>query len=124
MVSPNAMPFTILKGLIAGVIVFAVIHLLALFWAGVWLPDIGSTTPRTIALARLPGGDELRVVQYWNHVDFYTTELRHTARSGQQQIYVLDADDSKSWSIPLWVDPQQRTASVTLSGERKKTVSW
>jgi hypothetical protein len=50
--------------------------------AGIWLPDVLSGRPYTIALHRLKDGSEFRVVQYWNHADFYTTELRHTFPDG------------------------------------------
>ena len=89
---------------------------------GVWLPDIFLAAPRTLASAALADGSELRVVQYWNHVDFYTTELWHTTPAGQRDIQVLDGDHCKSWFIPMSVDVHHRIVSVTLCDGREKTI--
>ena len=89
---------------------------------GIWIPDVFASTPRTLAAAKLADGGELRVVQYWNHVDFYTTELWHTSPAGSRDVRVLDGDDCKSWCVPLVVDSLNQTVSVTLCGGRQKTV--
>ena len=114
---------TSLNTFLAFVVTLTVVHLLALL-AGVWLPDLATDTPRTLASSRLAAGDEFNVVQYWNHYEFYTTELRHTTAEGRLSIRVLDGDDRKGWRVPLAVDAQNRTAAVTLSGGRHMTVPW
>jgi hypothetical protein len=52
-------------------------------------------------------------VQYWNRVDFYSTELRVTSPGGSTETHTLDGDDSKSWRLPLVVDEQRQTARRT-----------
>src|SRR5436190_22840166 len=91
---------------------------------GVWLPDVIGAPECTLAEQRLPSGHAFRVVQYWNHVDFYSTELRVTLPDGTTETHTLDGDDSKSWRLPLVIDEQHHTATVTLGGGRVKTVDW
>lgn len=78
----------------------------------------------TIAEQTLSSGYRFRVVQYWNHVDFYTTELRVEAPDGTVSTHLLDADDAKSWRVPLKINASNRTAVITLRGGRDKQVSW
>ena len=42
---------------------------------GIWLPDVFVDREHTLAHERLASGHSLRVIQYWNHGDFYNTEL-------------------------------------------------
>jgi hypothetical protein len=91
---------------------------------GVWLPDVISAPERTLAQQRLASGHTFRVVQYWNHVDFYSTELRVTSPDGSSENHTLDGDDSKSWRLPLVIDEQRHTATVTLGGGRVRKVDW
>lgn len=91
---------------------------------GVWLPDVFFAQQHTLASLTLPSGFRFQVVQYWNHIDFYSTELRVTSPGGHTQIYTLDGDDAKSWRVPMTVDEQRRVVSITLGGGRLRTVSW
>jgi hypothetical protein len=91
---------------------------------GVWLPDVITATEHTLAEQRLASGHLFRVVQYWNRVDFYSTELRVTSPGGSIQTHTLDGDDNKSWRLPLVVDEQRHTATVTLDGGRERIVDW
>jgi len=91
---------------------------------GVWLPDVFGGSDRTLASATLTNGYSFQVVQYWNHIDFYTTELRITSPDGKTDTRTLDGDDAKSWSVPMKVDEQLRVVSVTLGGGRLKQESW
>ena len=91
---------------------------------GIWIPDVLTASQHTLAEQRLASGHSFRVIQYWNHGDFYNTELLHTSPDGTVETHVLDADDSKSWSVPLMVDEQHKTATVTLGGGRLKKVDW
>ena len=91
---------------------------------GVWLPDVIYAREHILAEQRLPSGHLFRVVQYWNHVDFYSTELRVTSPDGRTQVQTLDGDDNKSWRLPLVIDEQHHTATITLGGNRVRTVDW
>jgi hypothetical protein len=91
---------------------------------GVWLPDVFINREHTLSEQRIGSGHLFRVIQYWNHGDFYNTELVHTSPDGTVETHVLDPDDSKSWSVPLIIDEQHRTATVTLGGGRVKKVQW
>jgi hypothetical protein len=113
----------LLSVLPVALIVLAALLLLPLL-IGIWLPDVFYAQRHTLAEQKLPNGDTFRVIQYWNRGDFYNTELIHTSPAGAVQTFVLDYDDNKSWRLPLVVDPQEKTATVTLSGGRAKSVSW
>src|SRR5262245_2451222 len=99
-------PLTIL--LIVGLLFSALLSLPLLI--GVWLPDVIWTSEHTLAEKQLPSGHSFRVVQYWNRSDFYTTLLRHTSPNGEREWFVLDGDDSKSWSVPLVINEESRSA--------------
>src|SRR5687767_9288454 len=87
--------------------------ILGVLWAlgllvGVWLPDVVFAPKSTLAYVALPTGYRFRVIQYWNHVDFYSTELHIISPEGRQEIHTLDGDDSKSWTVPMNVDESNR----------------
>src|SRR5215203_6063256 len=92
------------------VISIGVIVIVAALWVlglliGVWLPDVVFAPRRTLAYEKLPSGYTFSVVQYWNRVDFYSTELHIVSPDARNAVHVLDGDDSKSWSLPMSVDP-------------------
>ncbi len=91
---------------------------------GIWLPDVLMGRVCTLAEVRSSTGHSFRVVQYWNHGDFYNTELIHTAPDGTATNFVLDGDDAKSWRVPLTLDEPTRTATAILGGGRVKEVRW
>src|SRR5687768_15699119 len=68
---------------------------------GIWLPDVFIDREHTLAHERLPSGHSFRVIQYWNHGDFYNTEFVHTAPDGTRDTHVLDPDDGKRWRASL-----------------------
>ena len=107
---------------IIGIVSGAVITLPLLI--GIWVPDVISAPRHTLAEQRLAGGHVFRVIQYWNRCDFYNTELLHISPDGKVDTHVLDADDNKTWSVPLAVDERHKTATITLGGGRLKTVDW
>ena len=41
-----------------------------------------------------------------------------------KQVHMLDGDDSKSWSVSLFVDEKHHTATVILDGGRNRIVEW
>ena len=90
---------------------------------GVWPPDIFTLgSSRTLVEITGPSGTKYRVAQYWNHLDFYTTELRVTLADTRNKVIELDGDDQKSWSVPLTVDEVGDIVTVGLSGHRTKKV--
>ena len=105
------------------VLLFGAVLGLPLF-IGIWLPDVISAPQHTLAEQHLTNGHSFAVVQYWNRGDFYSTELLHTLPDGTAVTHVLDSDDSKSWRLPLVVNEQQRTATITLGGGRVKILHW
>ena len=113
----------LLQILLAGCLLTGAIFVLPLF-VGIWLPDVFFAPQNTLAERRLASGHSFRVIQYWNHGDFYNTELLHFFPDGTAATNVLDGDDNKSWFVPLVIDEQQKTVTVTLSGGRLKTVNW
>jgi hypothetical protein len=92
--------------------------------SGIWLPDVVFAPRSTIAYAKLPSGYTFRVIQYWNRVDFYSTELHIVSPDGREQEHTLDGDDNKSWRVPMQIDESNRAVLVTLGGGRKKQVSY
>jgi hypothetical protein len=91
---------------------------------GIWLPDVISAPRHILAERRLADGHVFRVVQYWNRSDFYNTELVHLSPNGTIETHLLDADDSKSWHVPLLIDEQHKIARITLNGGRVKSINW
>ena len=104
--------------------VMGVIFLLVPLLVGVWLPDVLFADRPTLASKTLANGYGFHVIQYWNHVDFYSTELHVTAPDGRNLVHTLDGDDIKSWRLPLVIEEQHRTATVTLRGGRVRVVDW
>ncbi len=97
--------------------------ILPLGW-GIWLPDIPGQ-PNTLASAKTPSGHRITVVQYWNHIDFYTTEARVTAPNGVTTVMIQDDDSNKEWSTSIEIDPSQNRATFLLSGGRRTgMVTW
>ena len=78
----------------------------------------------TIAYATTPSGYTFRVIQYWNRVDFYSTELHVISPVGSVEVHILDGDDSKSWTVPMKVDQSNRVVSVMLGGGRERKVRF
>ena len=90
---------------------------------GVWLPDI-SGNRHTLCSATTKSGHRISVVQYWNHVDFYTTEARVTSPDGVTRISIIDGDASKTWSATLEIDPSQKSAIYKLPNGRTGGLTW
>ena len=91
---------------------------------GIWVPDVFLNSRHTLAETNLPSGHSFHVIQYWNHVDFYNTELIHSQPNGTSERTVLDADDNKTWRVGLVVNESNKTATITLGGGRVKNVDW
>ncbi len=88
----------------------------------IWPPDLVHDRIHTLASLRLSDGNLFTVSQYWNHVDFYTTELQHTSPGGQVATYTLDGDDHKRWTVRIVPDSQNRL--VTVSGYSNFTAPY
>jgi hypothetical protein len=91
---------------------------------GIWLPDVIYAPESILAEQKLASGYTFRVVQYWNHIDFYSTELRITSPNGTTETHTLDGDDIKTWRLPLVIDEKHHTATITLRGGRVRTADW
>lgn len=100
-----------------------VLMLLPLF-VGVWLPDVFVDRVYVLAEAKSSDGTQFRVEQFWNHGDFYTTNLLVTYPDGTVTSDTLDWDDAKRWSIPLVVDEKRRTVTIDLNGDWFVEKAW
>ena len=90
---------------------------------GVWLPDVFGKQ-HTLCSGTTSTGYQVSIVQYWNHVDFYTTEARITAPDGVTSISIVDGDASKTWTATLEMDPSQKGATYRLPNGRVGTFTW
>ncbi len=90
---------------------------------GVWLPDVFGKA-HTLCSATTSTGYQISIVQYWNHVDFYTTEARVTDPDGVTSITVIDGDAAKSWSATLEIDRSQTGATYRIANGRTDTITW
>jgi hypothetical protein len=113
-----------LRNCLLGTVALLIAALLLPLSIGIWLPDVFVGRQSILAESKIDSSITFRVVQYWNHVDFYTTELHILHPSGSLEKRNLDDDDDKTWSVPLVIDPRQRTATITLKGNRVRTVHW
>lgn len=97
----------------------AAIGLVAAFYAplamGVWIPDFTGKS-RVLGQAVDSTGQRLDVVQFWNHVDFYTIELVVTKTDGTVSRKLIDGDSKKGWIALISVDEAKRTATVAMNG--------
>lgn len=91
--------------------------------AGVWLPDLrGQLSTLDSASAR--SGHRIEVVQYWNQIDFYTTEIRVVAPDGTSAVTTLDADAGKTWTANIEMHPSQNRALITVPGYGPLSIRW
>lgn len=90
---------------------------------GVWLPDVFGKQ-RTLCSATTSTGYQISIVQYWNHVDFYTTEARVIRPDGVSSTSLIDGDAAKSWSATLEIEPSQTSATYRIPGGRTSTITW
>ncbi len=90
---------------------------------GVWLPDVFGKE-HVLCSATTSSGHRISLVQYWNHVDFYTTEARVTGPDDVSSITVIDGDASKTWSATLAIDPSQTSATYQIPGGRSGQITW
>ena len=91
--------------------------------SGVWVLDfLGSTNE--LAKTSTASGHEIRVIQQWNYVDFYTTSVQITAPDGTVNETVIDGDDGKRWKATISINPASQIATIASPASPKKTVSW
>ena len=113
-----------LKNLAIAFLILAAVFLLPLC-VGVWVPDILFGKTRTIASASSDSGVKFELNQFWNNVDFYTTELRVIEPSGHENTILVDGDASKAWNAKLVIDEKKRIAyAVYVGGLRSQELSW
>lgn len=102
----------VLWGSVGGAILIGVMVVVLSLAIGVWLPDIFTLKRHSLAEVATKEGYHFRVVQYWNQIDFYSTELHVTLPDGSLRLHTLDGDDSKEWRAKITVDEEK---SVTIS---------
>lgn len=90
---------------------------------GVWLPDVFGKQ-HTLCSATTSTGHRVSIVQYWNHVDFYTTEARISDPDGATSVSLIDGDASKSWGAVLEIHPSQKSATYRLPNGRVGAIIW
>ncbi len=88
---------------------------------GVWLPDVLGREV-TIQTVRLNDGETISVVQYWNYVDFYSTEARVTDLSGRTTVRTLDGDDHRHSIAPIKFNYGTRIATFHFMDGRRPTI--
>ena len=88
---------------------------------GVWILDLAGL-PRRLADATGLDGSRFEVVQYWNYVDFYTTEVRTTTPDGNMSVKVLDRDAKRTREAAITLDESDRMVMLELDG--KAAYSW
>jgi hypothetical protein len=88
---------------------------------GVWLPDVLGREV-TIQTVRLNDGETISVVQYWNYVDFYSTEARVTDSSGRTTVHTLDGDDHRHSIVPIEFNYGTRIATFHFLDGRRPTI--
>jgi len=92
---------------------------------GIWLPDVLLGTKHTLASETVPDGHSFQVVQYWNRGGFYySTEMVHKYPDGEIETMLLDADDHKTWRIPMCVDVNGKFMTAMLKDSRTYTFRW
>ncbi len=111
-------------GVVLIIVVLSGAGLILALQIGIWLPDLVYAAHHTLASKEMPSGHKFRVVQYWNRVDFYNTELIHIFPDGKTEVSLLDGDDGKAWEVPLSVDESNKTVRATLSDGRVRTITW
>jgi len=87
------------------------------------LPDVFGHE-KTLCTATTSTGYQISIVQYWNHVDFYSTEARVVSPEGVTTVTMLDGDAAKSWGGTLEVDSSQTGATYTLPDGRSGRLTW
>lgn len=90
---------------------------------GVWILDFTGRT-RTLGDERSADGQRFEVIQYWNYVDFYTTEFVVTRPDGSSVKTEIDGDANRNRSAEIILDEPGRTASVLVDGMGYPDVTW
>ena len=105
--------------------VVAGVSLVVAFYAplaiGVWIPDFTGKS-RIVAETVDSSGQRFQVIQFWNYVDFYTTELVVSKTDGTTSRKLIDGDSSKASRARITVDEAKRTATVEANGMAYPTV--
>jgi hypothetical protein len=92
--------------------------LVAFICSYAWPPDFSG---REITLAEFtaPDGTNLRVMQRWNHVDFYTTLLYVTPPNASRIECFIDGDDRKRWSGKIQTQAGSPYAHIVTGSEER-----
>ncbi len=76
--------------------------------------DVLTGKERIVARQRLPNGDRIEIVQYWNHGDFYNLDLRHVVEGGKRFECVIDPDCNRIARCVIEVDAGRGEATVKV----------
>jgi hypothetical protein len=124
MSSPGFIRPAVMVGCFVAVLTVISVGLALPLAIGVWLPDVFSGKQHTLCSATTASGHRIRIVHYWNHVDFYSTEARVTSPDGVTSITLIDGDASKTWSASLEIDASQKAATYRLPNGRIGDLIW
>ncbi|MFT3989783.1 MAG: hypothetical protein QM680_00090 [Luteolibacter sp.] len=90
---------------------------------GVWLPDF-TGKPQILGRTNSADGQTFEVIQFWNRVDFYTTELVVTPAVGPPRRIAIDGDAAKGWNATISLNETQKTASIRVDGTNYSVISF
>lgn len=113
----------VLGSIMGGILVAAMVLVISVA-VGVWPPDIFTLKRHSLAEMTTKEGYHFRVVQYWNQIDFYSTEFHVTLSDGSLRAHTLDGDDSKKWRAMITVDEEKRTVAVSFPGSAERSFAW
>jgi hypothetical protein len=85
----------------------------------VWPPDIISGRPTILGSVESQDGERFQVIQFWNHNDFYTTQLTHFRPDASTNIAVIDSDDRKEWSCSIRLIEEEKKVVVFLKSKKQ-----
>ena len=92
--------------------------LAALIAPYVWPPDLTGRV-NEVGNYTAQDGTRLRVVQYWNHFDFYTTLFYARLPEGEEHVYLIDGDDRKRWGCEFEPTTGDKFVRILFGGRQR-----
>src|SRR6266850_7650554 len=80
--------------------------------------DIVTGKERMVGEKRLPNGDTIQIIQYWNEGDFYNLNLTHITKSGTKYECVIDPDCFRVTKCNIKVDPAKAEATIFAKSDK------
>ncbi len=84
---------------------------------GVWVPNLLGFE-NTVSTSTSATGHLFRIVQRWNHSDFYSTQLEITDARNRSHRVTLNGDDPKLWGLPMEIDERAQTVTAVYTDHR------